>query len=137
MNSKQGVVPGRKIYVTGKWEAKERLSKEALRLEQGGHGTVVSTWMDQEETGGVGSAIVDGAGRHESRARDLEELGKATCIILDTIDEDDHGDREVEWGWFLTRSGERYIVGPERNIFHVYAMRRYTDWEHLFEEWNR
>jgi hypothetical protein len=117
-----------KIYLAGRFEARERLKAIRDRLRVLGH-QVVSTWMDEESAG----APDDTAGRYYA-LRDLAELRQANALFLDTLDADDRGGREAEWGYSLGRMyGERVIVGPATgNIFHALATRRFPTWEDCF-----
>lgn len=112
------------IYLASFFDTRERLRPIRDKLQEMGH-TVVSSWIDEQET-------VIGLTPQQSRAaasRDLEEIKACDLLILDTLDENSRGGREVEFGYTLDSMAIAWIVGPTRNIFHSLATHHFTTWE--------
>ena len=123
-----------KVYIAGCFESKARLELEAARLERAGY-TVLSSWLKEQplqRTGaddtatGTGEVTPDQALAYAGR--DLRAVKEADLFILDTLDINVRGGREVEFGISLTRFIRRYIVGPNRNVFHEMANRTFDNW---------
>ena len=112
-----------RIYIAGKWEARERLQDMRLLLQLEGY-QVTSSWLD-ERPAEPGYVAIDGAA-----LRDLTEIDACNLFILDTLDENKTGGANVEFGYALAGSANRalWLVGPQRNLFHALASVRFTDW---------
>jgi hypothetical protein len=63
--------------------------------------------------------------------KDLAEIQEADLVILDTLDVNCRGGREVEYGFVLGAFQNKsvYIVGPIRNVFHTLCDKRFDSWE--------
>jgi hypothetical protein len=116
-----------RVYVAGKWEARPRLAEEGRRLERQGF-TVVSSWLWREEQD-VSANPTLGA---DYATIDLAEVSQASMLILDTIDENHRGGREVEYGYAKAKGHTCIIIGPQRNLFHHLAAARFVDWNCFF-----
>jgi hypothetical protein len=114
----------RQIYLAGKFEAQDRLRHERDRIHQLGVGKVVGTWLDEESAPGE----ITAGTKYIYAVRDREEVLDSDLLILDTLDENNRGGREVEFGIALGRGIEVWVVGPKRNVFHEMAPQ--------FESWN-
>ena len=111
------------IYIASFFDTRARLFPIRNQLTAQGH-RVVSQWLDAP----LGTASQDG--QRAEAIRDLDDLLKAQLLILDTLDENHRGGREVEWGLALSRMAlRRWIVGPSRNVFHVLTQRQFATWE--------
>src|SRR5258708_3901849 len=111
------------IYIAGWFGAKERLRKERDRIHALGVGQVVGTWLDEETVApeAPGETLVVSATPEQCKeyaVRDLGEVRYADLLILDTIDVNPRGGREVEYGLALATGIGLWIVGPKRNVFH-------------------
>lgn len=123
-----------RVYIAALFEARGRLLPHAQELARYGY-KVVSSWLNED--GGTGD-ITESKERYVAIAlRDVADLSTADFLILDTIDENVRGGREVEWGLALTRPMLRYIVGPQRNIFHLLATRVFADWDEALRFFER
>ena len=116
----------RKVYVAAKFEAKERLQPVRHRLEAGGI-QVVGTWLDEETSTPTHTQKVQYA------KRDMAEVMLANLLILDTLDDNNRGGREVEYGMALATGKNIIIVGPFRNVFHTVADARFDTWKECYE----
>jgi len=122
------------IYVAGWFGAQERLRKERDRIHALGVGQVVGTWLDEETVApeAPGETSVVGATPEQCReyaVRDLGEVRYADLLILDTIDVNPRGGREVEYGLALATGIGLWIVGPKRNVFHYLAQGHFETWD--------
>lgn len=118
----------RRIYIAGKFEAKERLKKERLRIEVPGYGVVVGTWLDQEETCDMG----DARRMSDHARRDILQVRSSDLLIQDTQDENRTGGANVECGIALGAGIEVWTVGPRRNVFH-HLTPNFPDWDAAIE----
>lgn len=113
------------IYIAGKFQAQERLQRIRAIIHHDNVGKVVSSWLDEP-------MVDDPNDHHWCRQRamvDLEDIKMAGLFILDTLDDNNRGGREVEWGYTLTRHIDRWIVGPYRNVFHRLSRYRFDTWD--------
>jgi hypothetical protein len=122
------------IYIAGWFGAKERLRQVRDRIEKVGC-RVVGTWLD-EETGAPEAPGLTTVGDvtpeqcREYAVRDYYEVTKtADILILDTIDVNPRGGREVEYGMALAAGLTLWVVGPRRNVFHYIAHRHFPTWD--------
>ena len=60
---------------------------------------------------------------------DIFEIEQAELFLLDTLDENNTGGREVELGIALHRNIQIWRIGPVRNVYHYRCQREFTDWE--------
>lgn len=123
-----------RIYIAGWFGAKERLRLERDRIHTLGVGEVVGTWLDEETVApeAPGQPLVVGATPEQCREyafRDLGEVRYADLLILDTIDVNPRGGREVEYGLALSTGLSVWVVGPRRNVFHHIAHRQFDLWD--------
>jgi len=121
------------IYIAGWFGAKDRLRKERDRIHALGVGAVVSTWLDEETAApeAPGETFVIGATPEQCReyaVRDLGEVRYSDLLILDTIDVNPRGGREVEYGAAVISGLALWVVGPRRNVFHSVAHRQFNAW---------
>lgn len=117
-----------KVYIAATFESLTRLRPVRDALQQLGH-VVVSSWLD-EEPAPVTAESIQGKEAFDYALRDTQEVRKADTMILDTLDVNDRGGSQVEWGYALALGYRKMIrVGPVRNIFHQYAMKAYPDWQ--------
>lgn len=125
-----------RIYLAGKFQAQSRLKIMAGHLNQMGY-TIVGTWLDEEVSTAAPAGWVLSPLSNETHTqyakRDLAEVMLADLLILDTIDDDNRGGREVEFGIALARGIPTVVVGPLRNIFHHLATQHYCDWTEFFQ----
>lgn len=109
-----------KIYIAGKYEARERLRSIRAILQERGH-EVISSWLDETAPKGE----VTDEYKASVAIRDFREILNADLFILDTLDESNTGGREVELGWALalTLMGLHKMkpirIGPDRNVYHM------------------
>jgi nucleoside 2-deoxyribosyltransferase len=116
----------RRIYIAGKFESAARLRDEREAIEAESNGQVVSTWLDEEEESATSGMKLSYA------RRDYHQIARADLLILDTLDENPRGGREVEYGIALARGIEVWIVGPKRNVFHEMAP-NFDSWNEVHE----
>jgi hypothetical protein len=114
----------RRVYIAGRFEAQARLRGERDRLIALGLADVTSTWLDEEN----GEATAQQ--RLEYAIRDRHEVGISNTLFLDTIDENNRGGREVEFGIALALGLRVAVVGPRRNVFHTLAP-AFENWDAL------
>ena len=96
-----------------------------------GH-TVIGTWLDEE-----GSETPTPQDALSYAVRDLGEVRTADLLILDTLDVNERGGREVEYGAAFAWGIPTVRVGPARNVFHQ-LQKEYPDWDTLLAaEWLR
>lgn len=114
-----------RVYIAGKWEARERLRDVRLVLQLEGY-KVSSSWLDCSLS--VPYQIEDGP---REAPVDLAEIDACNLFILDTLDENATGGANVEFGYALAGSANRglWVVGPQRNIFHVMTSVRFKGWD--------
>lgn len=127
----------RRIYIAGRYEARDRLRGERNRMNVLGAGRVVGTWLDEEPA----QESLTPQQAYDYAVRDRKELAcDADLLILDTFDDDDRGGREVEYGIALgytlaAKDHERietWVVGPKRNIFHELAP-HFETWDQVLD----
>ena len=109
------------VYIAGRFEAAPRLRRRRRDLLHRGF-RVEASWLDEEP----------GADPVLMAMKDTHQVSQCGLLILDTLDEDDRGGREVEFGIALAGAKKIWVVGPRRNIFHRLA-ENFTTWEDLWE----
>ena len=124
------------VYLGGAFEAKTRLMGIRDVLETIPGVKVVGTWLNQPSDDGVGlnegeDTLVEKA--TEYAVRDLEEVYGADLLILDTIQTNDRGGKDTEFGAALASGQTTWIVGPRRNVFQRLADKRFESWEPAIE----
>jgi len=111
-----------RIYIAGKFTAKDRLYPHAMTLLGQGH-RVLSSWLFAPAAPGRITP-----GHVKEVQRDVEEVKECNLLILDTLDESNTGGREVELGIALALGIEVWRIGPARSEFHMLADRKYAFW---------
>jgi hypothetical protein len=132
-------IPGTlKFYIAGWFGAKDRLKIVRDAIHEAGIGKVVGTWLDEEVAAPADPSLAVGYGSpltpEQARTyalRDIVEIEEADVLIIDTIDVNPRGGREVEFGLALRAGLALWVVGPQRNVFHYLAHRVYPTWEEL------
>lgn len=116
-----------RVYIAGYFDTRQRLQTPANFLWRMGH-EIVSTWL--QEVAKIPGMTYDEFYK-KLAIKDIAEINAADLIIVDTIDVTPRGGREVELGYALGQHQRKliYIVGPERNVFHKLADRRFDNWE--------
>lgn len=137
-----------KFYIAAKFSARERLKSVNAQLEELGFENVCPWFLlDTDESADEDSLGGYSREEHQEMAvRDLEAAIEADIFIIDTFDESPTGGREVELGGVLIHnliSSKRQemfntidieLVGPIRNIFHMYpGIRQWKNWPSLIE----
>lgn len=114
------------VYIAGLFESRARLRGCKDALESMGY-KVLSSWLDETRP----RSLVTELEIIDLVSRDLKEIVAADVFILDTIDEDRFGGREVEFGVAggMVKHGELYRVGPQRNIFHNIVDKAFDSWD--------
>ncbi len=135
-------IPGTlRLYVAGWFGAKDRLRDIRNTIHDLGVGKVVGTWLEEEVAAPSDPALAVGAGSpltaeqaREYAMRDvLEIVEESDILILDTIDVNPRGGREVEFGIALASGLALWVVGPRRNVFHYLAHRVFPTWAEALE----
>jgi hypothetical protein len=129
-------IPGTlKLYIAGWFGAKDRLKDVRDTIHELGVGKVVGTWLDEEVAAPADPTVAIGYGSlltpREARVyalRDMVEVASADVLILDTIDVNPRGGREVEFGLALADGIAVWVVGPQRNVFHYLSHRVFPTW---------
>jgi len=122
-----------RIYLASFFETRERLQEPKNALWKMGH-EITSSWLDE-------APMAEFLPTKEIfwkklAMKDLAELNAADSIILDTLDINPRGGREVEFGFALACWQTKLvsIVGPYRNVFHTLADKQFDNWD-LCLEW--
>jgi hypothetical protein len=121
---------GPRIYIAGRYSAKKRLSLERDRLHALQLGTVIGTWLDEEHLDYEEAPLHV---RQEYALRDIRQVLESDLLILDTLEPNHRGGREVEFGVALGTGITTWVVGPPRNVFHHTAL-VLPSWVDVFEE---
>ena len=66
--------------------------------------------------------------------RDYSEVLQSELLIVDTVDVNDRGGREVEVGLALAFGLGVWVVGPRRNVFHYLVNQQFSTWEETLEQ---
>jgi hypothetical protein len=106
------------------FDTRARLKPIRDKVESYGH-KVVGRWIDEQDTV-IGLTVKEQA---DAACRDLVDIMNADLFILDTIDENKRGGREVEFGYAYAFGRRMWVVGPGRNIFHTLAGNHFATWE--------
>lgn len=116
-----------RIYIAGYFDARKRIKAEADKLWALGH-EITSSWL--YEVAKQPNMSYDDFYK-KLAIKDLAEIDRADLIIVDTGDITPRGGREVELGYALGQHQKKlaFIVGPERNVFHKLADRRFDSWD--------
>ena len=124
-------MPVEHIYVCARMDDLPRVRIPAAQLEARGH-VIVSRWLTE------GNSTLS---HLEISRMDLEDLRRATWVILDNITEGRSGGRCVEFGYALGLSHAAWdgrhrrisLVGPARNVFDslVEPIEHFETWEGL------
>lgn len=117
-----------KVYVAGAFEGQARLRKIRARLEQQGI-EVTSTWLDEVEAEGALNHMPTLADSLRYAVRDKDDIWRSEAVLVDTLDTNTRGGREVEFGLALGWHLKLATVGPPRNVFHQLADRNFRNWE--------
>lgn len=120
-----------KVYIASFFETRERLRPIRDKLNaMNGHYQVLSTWLDE---GKKPEAQTKAEWWKSLACKDLNEIDEADIVILDTLDVNPRGGREVEWGYALSKYSIKsvYIVGPLRNVFHTQCDHQFKTWDDL------
>jgi len=117
-----------KIYVASFFETKKRLQEPKNALWEMGY-NITSSWLN--EIPKADFIPTKEIFWKKLAMKDLAELNAADAIILDTIDVNPRGGREVEFGFALGCWQTKLvcIVGPYRNVFHTLADKQFDSWE--------
>src|SRR5260370_610964 len=124
------------VYIAGAWESKNRLAPVKRAIQNLGL-TVGSSWLEETGTNNVEGPIVltpamtDVAMGYANR--DVEEVMSSNLFILDTIETNDRGGKDVEFGIAYFTVGDVWIVGPVRNVFQNLADRIFDNWDEALE----
>lgn len=114
-----------KLYLASFFDTRARLRPIRDQIQAMGH-TVTGRWIDEQDTV-VGLTYED---QLKAAGRDLNDIDQSDLFILDTLDENPRGGREVEYGYAMANPCMRiWIVGPLRNIFHSCAGQWFVNWE--------
>ncbi len=121
------------IYIAGLWDARARLCEVRDRVEAAGH-KVVGTWLDAENKPAHSEQGVINSGGHDLAknyaVRDADEVvNLCDMLMLDTLDLNVRGGREVEYGLALASNKRTVVVGPKRNVFHSIAHYHFENWD--------
>ena len=124
------------VYLGGAFEAKNRLMGIRDVLETIPDVKVISTWLNQPANDGVG--LNEGEGTLVEKAteyatRDLDEVFGADLFILDTIQTNDRGGKDTEFGAAYASGVTTWLVGPHRNVFQRLVDKRFESWEPAVE----
>lgn len=120
------------VYIAGRFASRLRLRSMRESVRALGF-TCASSWMDDSD----GDYPVPRVRSLAAARQDMAELSTAALLILDTLDEDITGGREVELGLHLCpvlvgaatpRTRPVVLIGPVRNVFHELAEWRCRDW---------
>lgn len=117
-----------RIYIASFFETKDRLQEPKKALWKLNH-EVVSSWLDEAPRGEFMPTTE--IFWKKLAMKDLAELERADAIILDTLDVNPRGGREVEFGFALAGWQNKLvcIVGPYRNVFHTLADKQFNTWD--------
>ena len=126
------------VYLSGSFSGRERVAKEAARLELYGY-NVLSWWFNHDhfvEKAWDGNFKGDIA---KTMAHcDFNQLLQAELFILDTIDKSSTGGSDTELGMALIRAIYQKIhlvhIGPNRNIFQALVYEHYDSWDEFFNK---
>lgn len=115
-----------KIYIAGKFAARDRLVKHKKALQDMGY-EVLSTWLT-EESYSLESVARTAEQNRNMANRDVREVAMCDLFIIDTADNSNTGGRDVEYGIARGLEKRLIVIGQERNIFHYIAHARYYTW---------
>lgn len=128
-----------KIYVSGTFADQKRLRELGEQLLQRGH-ELTSSWL--QETKQPENLSYDDW-MHQLAAKDVAEVFRSDCIIMDLNGTSTSGGRYVEWGVASHPTSPilRYLVGAkpaEKSMypygcFNLLAHRYFQDWDELLK----
>ena len=122
-----------KVYVSGSWNARNRLRVQAEKLRAAGH-QVNSTWLDEQDKP---AHLTKTQWLRRVAERDVSEVAAADAIIMDVDDLSTTGGRYVEWGVACNPHATtlRILVGcpPDLDVFGKLADAWFPDWASLRE----
>jgi len=127
------------IYIGGAFEAKNRLMGIRAVMEAIPDVKVVASWLLQEPDDIVGANEGESpSALHMEQAtsyaiRDLDEIFGADLLILDTIQTNDRGGKDTEFGAAYASGVTTWVVGPYRNVFQRLADKHFESWEPAIE----
>jgi len=120
-----------KIYIAGCFESRPRLAQRRNEIEGLGH-TVTSSWLDEPDQDGL-IVLPSPEACLNYAVRDLGEIRQSELLLIDTLDVNARGGREVELGFALRRL-QTWLVGPRRNVFHYLVDKWCSSWEIVLEQ---
>ncbi len=126
------------VYLGGAFEAKNRLMGLRDVLETIPGVKVIGTWLNEtpDDPVGLKESEADGPVVEQATAyaiRDLDEIYGADLLILDTIQTNDRGGKDTEFGCALASGLTSWVVGPRRNVFQRLADKHFESWEPAIE----
>ena len=120
-----------RIYIAGCFESRPRLAAMRVEVEKLGH-KVTSSWLDEPDQ--VGPVCLYSPGKGLAYAqRDYREILESELLLLDTLDTNERGGREVEFGIAVAFGLAVWVVGPYRNVFHYFAEEQASSWEEALD----
>jgi hypothetical protein len=122
-----------KVYISGSWNARNRLRARAERLRAAGH-QVLSTWLDEQDKP---PHLTNAQWLKRVAERDVAEVVASDVVIMDVDDLSTTGGRYVEWGVACNPHATqlRVLVGcpPELDVFGKLADAWFPDWASLLD----
>jgi hypothetical protein len=126
------------VYIAARMDDLPRVQIAADRLQARGH-VITARWITE------GNSSLS---QPEIARMDLEDIRRASWLILDTITAGESGGREVEYGYVLGLTHAAWtdgrhrrvsLVGPTRNVFHslVEPTEHFETWEALLASLER
>jgi len=127
-----------KIYVSGTFTAQARLRSMAEKLWELGH-EITGSWLHETTKP---SHLTYDQWMLQLAVKDVAEVVRADCIIMDVNGDSTSGGRYTEWGVASHPSGTmlRYVVGGKKaadsampyGCFIHLAHRHFESWDDLF-----
>lgn len=100
-------------------------------VENRGH-VVISSWLDEPDQPGPIQLPSSEECLTYAR-RDYREVFESDLLLVDTLDTNDRGGREVEVGMAFMAQIPFWVVGPRRNVFHYLAHEHFPSWEEALD----
>jgi hypothetical protein len=116
-----------RLYLSGSWPRRDELKGYLKTLEADGH-LVTSRWLKERHSGD--SVKEDTARRY--CAEDLEDINRASVLVLFVGDRGSRGGKWYEAGYASHARKKIYVVGiptPEESIFHLLADAHFEDFD--------